>query len=252
MRIAVLTGLLACAIIFVSQSGTASALSLEQIQNQQDTSIELLLAVADKSEIDVNETEQTPEKVVVEHIVEINQSLSDIAKIHNTTWKKLYDKNTAIVNPDVINVGDSIIIPAADETVEPRELPGASVAVASQQSPSSSTSVNAQSKVTTSTRGTASGNRYVAGYCTWYVKNQRPDLPNNLGNAATWVSRAAAQGMATGSTPRAGAVGQRGNHVVYVESVNADNTVTISEMNHKGLYVQTTRTLPASYFTYIY
>ena len=101
-------------------------------------------------------------------------------------------------------------------------------------------------------QASSTGNRYSPGYCTWYVKNMRPDLPNNLGNANTWVSRAAAQGITTGSTPKAGAVGQRGMHVVYVESVNADSTVTISEMNHKGLYVRTVRTLPANYFTYIY
>src|SRR5690606_14498577 len=94
--------------------------------------------------------------------------------------------------------------------------------------------------------GTASaaGNRYVPGYCTWYVKNMRPDLPNNLGNADTWVSRAAAQGLPTGSTPRAGAVGQRGMHVVYIKSVNGDGSVNITEMNHKGLWVVTERTLP--------
>jgi surface antigen len=80
----------------------------------------------------------------------------------------------------------------------------------------------------------------------------RPDLPNNLGNANTWVSRAAAQGLATGSAPRVGAVGQQGMHVVYVEAVNGDGTVTISEMNHAGLYVRTVRTVPASTFMYIY
>ena len=77
-------------------------------------------------------------------------------------------------------------------------------------------------------------------------------MPNNLGNANTWVARAAAQGMATGSTPRAGAVGQQGMHVVYVESVNGDGTVTISEMNHVGWNVVNQRTVPASNFQYIY
>jgi peptidoglycan DL-endopeptidase CwlO len=77
-------------------------------------------------------------------------------------------------------------------------------------------------------------------------------LPNNLGNANTWVARAAAQGIPTGSAPRVGAIGQQGMHVVYVESVNGDGTVTVSEMNFRGRYVISSRTVPASTFRYIY
>lgn len=80
----------------------------------------------------------------------------------------------------------------------------------------------------------------------------RPDLPNNLGNADTWVARAAAQGIPTGSAPRVGAIGQQGMHVVYVQSVNGNGTVTISEMNYQGLYIISTRTVPANSFMYIY
>ncbi|HMT56302.1 MAG TPA: hypothetical protein PKD20_05525, partial [Candidatus Saccharibacteria bacterium] len=131
-----------------------------------------------------------------------------------------------------------ITIPEEDEELESRALPEKPVAIA---------------KVATRThKGSSDGNLYTAGNCTWYVKSRRPDLPNNLGNAATWVSRAASQGLPTGSTPQVGAVGQKGNHVVYIESVNTDGTVTFSEMNYKGLYSQTTRTLPASSFSYIY
>lgn len=95
------------------------------------------------------------------------------------------------------------------------------------------------------------GNTYSPGYCTWYAKNMRPDLPNNLGNADTWVARAAAQGLPTGSEPRVGAIGQQGMHVVYVEAVDGD-MVTISEMNYHGLWSMNTRTVSASSFSYIY
>lgn len=76
----------------------------------------------------------------------------------------------------------------------------------------------------------SAGNTYDRGYCTWWAKHKRPDLPNNLGNAITWVSRAAAQGIPTGSTPRVGAIGQSGNHVVYVEKVDGDQ-IYLSAMN---------------------
>ena len=134
-----------------------------------------------------------------------------------------------------------------------RELPA--IVPPPQVAPMSSTrSASTQSSVSTSSvgRSSSAGNSYGYGYCTWYVKNRRPDMPNNLGNANTWVARAAAQGMATGSAPRAGAVGQAGMHVVYVESVNADGSVTVSEMNRAGWNVISSRTVPASYFQYIY
>lgn len=98
-----------------------------------------------------------------------------------------------------------------------------------------------------------SRNTYVWGQCTWHVKNKRPDLPNGLGNGGQWVGNAAARGFATGSTPRAGAVGEQVGHVVYVESVNSNGTVNISEMNYNGgVGVVHTRTVSASTFTYIY
>jgi surface antigen len=104
---------------------------------------------------------------------------------------------------------------------------------------------------------TDASNSYAWGQCTWYAKNKRPDLPNNLGNANTWYSQAAAAGYAVGTVPKAGAVGTTTagsfGHVVYIESVNADGTVNISEMNYAGgIGVVHTRTTKASEFTYIY
>jgi surface antigen len=101
----------------------------------------------------------------------------------------------------------------------------------------------------------SAGNLYTPGNCTWYVKNRRPDLPNNLGNADTWFYRAQAQGWNVGYTAKKGAAAQTkaGMHVVYIEGVSLDgSTVTLSEMNVRGLYSMNTRTAPASDFLYIY
>lgn len=101
--------------------------------------------------------------------------------------------------------------------------------------------------------GGSFANTYTRGQCTWYVASRR-QVPNNWGNAYTWLFRARAAGYATGSEPRAGAIGwERGNHVVYVEGVNANGTVNISEMNWGGRPgVVHYRTTPASQFLYIY
>jgi len=96
-------------------------------------------------------------------------------------------------------------------------------------------------------------NTYTRGQCTWYVASRRA-VPSNWGNAYTWLFRARAAGYATGSVPRAGAIGwEHGNHVVYIEGVNADGSVNISEMNWGGRPgVVHYRTTSPGQFLYIY
>lgn len=55
--------------------------------------------------------------------------LSKIAEAHDTTWQKLYDKNTNIKDPNLIYAGDKITIPASSEAVAPRTNVEAPVAV---------------------------------------------------------------------------------------------------------------------------
>lgn len=99
----------------------------------------------------------------------------------------------------------------------------------------------------------STGNGYSPGWCTWHVKNRRPDLPNNLGNAYSWVYMAQVDGLATGYEPRAGAAAQLGNHVVYVEEVYPDGSWLTSEMNYQGLWVVSQRIIPAqSGWSFIY
>lgn len=95
-------------------------------------------------------------------------------------------------------------------------------------------------------------NLYQPGQCTWYVKNRRPDIPNTWGDATNWLYNARSQGWATGSTPKAGAIGWVYGHVVYIESVHSGD-VTISEMNYDYVpYHQRVREASANEFKYIY
>jgi len=104
-------------------------------------------------------------------------------------------------------------------------------------------------------------NGYDYGYCTYWVAVLRAKagdpVPTNLGNAATWATRAAAMGLPTGSTPAVGAAvvtSTRGaGHVAYVTAVNDDGTITISEMNHAGWNKTDTRTIAADgSYRYVY
>ncbi|MCA9388821.1 CHAP domain-containing protein [Candidatus Berkelbacteria bacterium] len=88
------------------------------------------------------------------------------------------------------------------------------------------------------------GNTYPYGYCTWWSKQKRPDLPNALGNAINWYNGAAARGYAVGRTPQVGSIlvtRESGyGHVGYVIAVDGD-TVTTSDMNFNGWGIVSTR-----------
>lgn len=84
-------------------------------------------------------------------------------------------------------------------------------------------------------------NGYDYGWCTWHAANRRMEigrpLPTNLGNAITWYSIAQRGGHATGTVPQAGAVLWDANigglgHVAFVEKVNEDGSILVSDMNY--------------------
>lgn len=251
MRKSALAGLFACAAIFVASSSSVSAESFDPLKTNNFEQKVLNANVIEKIE---KQTQEETKKEPIVHTVGSMETLSSIAEKYDSTWSRLFNKNEQITDPNIIKIDDKITIPLTEEVLKDRPLPEPPVqeaVAATVQAPSAPSRKSAAASAPVR-RGTVAGNTYSPGYCTWYAKNMRPDLPNNLGNANTWVSRAAAQGLATGSAPQAGAIGQQGMHVVYVQSVNADGTVTISEMNYKGLYVISTRTVPANTFRYIY
>ena len=60
-------------------------------------------------------------------------SLSSIADAHTTTWVRIFNANEVVANPDIINPGDTLRIPTADEQLADRTLPQPVVAAASTQ-----------------------------------------------------------------------------------------------------------------------
>ncbi|MDZ7744739.1 MAG: LysM peptidoglycan-binding domain-containing protein [Candidatus Saccharibacteria bacterium] len=112
-------------------------------------------------------------------------------------------------------------------------------------------------------RASYGGNGYIYGWCTWHAANRRMQtgnpLPTNLGNAATWFVLAQRAGLPVGDTPRAGAVIWHRNtaiagglgHVGYVEKVNPDGSILVSDMNFPIWGGVTYRTIsPADFGSY--
>ena len=90
---------------------------------------------------------------------------------------------------------------------------------------------------------------YTPGQCTQWAWYNRQDLPL-LGNANAWARNAAAAGYLVDNTPSAGAVLQTTagwyGHVGYVEAVNPDGSIIMSEMNYGIPYRVIRSTIPAS------
>jgi hypothetical protein len=98
------------------------------------------------------------------------------------------------------------------------------------------------------------GDAYAPGNCTYWAALRRGQtneaIPNNWGDAYMWAAQAAGDGYVVDHTPTTGAVMQTSagalGHVAFVESVDADGTWHISEMNVEGLGVVDYRALPPS------
>jgi surface antigen len=200
-------------------------------------------------------SESTDKKEVKKVVVTVKSgdTLSAIADKHETSYIRLFNANEAISHPDIIDVGDKVRIPRADEKLKDR-LSDVSAEVQSAVLTGAANSSYSNSQVQQTVRGSSAGNTYAYGWCTWYAKEMRPDLPNNLGNGGEWTANAAAQGIPTGNQAQAGAVAEIPGHVAYVESVSADRTMmTISEMGwnyQQGQYNK--RTVSTSGWSFIY
>lgn len=156
----------------------------------------------------------------------------------------------------------------------PAPAAAASTASTSTASTSSSTSTPAPAAQTSSYTYTTGGgfpavdpsfraslNGGYFGQCTYYVFNRMAQVGtpighSMMGNAAEWPSYARSYGYSVSNSPSAGSaiVFQQGlagadptyGHVAFVEAVNADGSLYISEMNVRGLNVISYRTISAS------
>lgn len=101
---------------------------------------------------------------------------------------------------------------------------------------------------------TDKNNLYTAGQCTWYVFDKRAQDGHTIstfwGDARNWAGQASSAGFKVDHSPKEGSIMQTINgpygHVAYVERVNKDGSIFISEMNWIAPYIVSTRTISAS------
>jgi surface antigen len=103
-------------------------------------------------------------------------------------------------------------------------------------------------------------NGYDCGWCTWWAAFRRMQtgnpVPPNWGDAYTWAAAATAADHTVLFTAAAGAViWFNYDHVGFVEGVNSDGSITVSEMNQEGWDVVSYRNITADQignYRYIY
>lgn len=177
------------------------------------------------------------------YVVKKGDTISSLASRYNASKSELVAANDAELSG--IHVGERIIIPGG------------------QQPAPTYSSYNPYGGFAWGGSAIYGSNGYDFGYCTWWVAQRRAQvgdpLPSNLGNASSWPYIGQAAGLPEGNTPRLHAAAVTSTygegHVVFIEGVNPNGSVVISEMNHLGWDVTDTRTVSASeasQYIYIY
>lgn len=96
-------------------------------------------------------------------------------------------------------------------------------------------------------------NTYQKGQCTYYVfdkvKKDHNQIENTWSDAKEWAKNAQKDNYKVNHQPKEGAILQttegKYGHVAYIEKVNRDGSLQISEMNFKKAYEITNRTIPS-------
>lgn len=172
------------------------------------------------------------------YVVKEGDTVDSLAQRYNANKQKLIEMNDAEISG--LKVGSRVIIP---DGVQPTSRPVYSAP--------------ARSFAAGAITARYGGNGYDYGWCTWHAANRRIQigrpLPTNLGNAISWYYLAQRSGLPVGNTPQAGAVIWHANigglgHVGFVEKVNEDGSILVSDMNYPSWGRVTYRTVPPSQF----
>ncbi|MBQ3296295.1 LysM peptidoglycan-binding domain-containing protein [Candidatus Saccharibacteria bacterium] len=185
------------------------------------------------------------------YTVKSGDTIESIASKYGSTAAEITALNDLEVSG--IKEGDKIVIKngSLPETERPEYVAPKPVTYRTTYSYSYLGNTSERQNITVLGRIYGLGGPYGAGQCTQWAWSKRQDLPSNLGNANTWAARAAAAGYVVNRTPSAGAIFQTSSgwygHVGYVEAVNPDGSITVTEMNYGySPYLVIRATIPAS------
>lgn len=189
------------------------------------------------NEISVGTKLKIPPVSGIIYTVEDGDTAKTLAEKYNSNADAIISFNDAELTG--LKKGQKIIIPGGEE-------PNIIVEQAPVYFATAATSSASTATFAFGTTPLYGGNGYSYGYCTWHAANRRADIgrpiPRNLGNANTWASFAASAGLTVSENPTAGAVLWHKNtaiaggygHVAFVESIAADGSAVVSDMNYSA------------------
>ena len=123
MRItAILAGVFLSAAVFLAASSPVHAEAPQQLAlgNSINISNEQIVLTAVNTQLQVAQKTSDQKSDPVLHTVVENETLTSIASQYQTTWQRLFAKNTNLSDPNVISVGDVLVIPKNDEQLTER------------------------------------------------------------------------------------------------------------------------------------
>ncbi|WP_251518858.1 MULTISPECIES: LysM peptidoglycan-binding domain-containing protein [Staphylococcus] len=170
------------------------------------------------------------------HTVKAGESLNIIANKYGVSAQEIISANN--LNGYLIHPNQTLTIPTEKGTG------GSGSGGTASQTGNTSTQSHANDS-----------NLYTWGQCTWHVFNRRKETGQPIStywwNADHWANNAAADGYTVNHRATAGSILQTYSgavgHVAYVERVNPDGSLLISEMNYNTPPgVVDYRTIPAS------
>ncbi|GAB5681386.1 TPA: LysM peptidoglycan-binding domain-containing protein [Staphylococcus aureus] len=177
------------------------------------------------------------------YTVQAGDSLSLIASKYGTTYQNIMRLN---------GLNNFFIYPG-------QKLKVSGTASSSNAASNSSRPSTNSGSATTTNRGYntpvfSHQNLYTWGQCTYHVFNRRAEIGKGIStywwNANNWDNAAAADGYTIDNRPTVGSIAQTDvgyyGHVMFVERVNNDGSILVSEMNYSAAPgILTYRTVPA-------
>lgn len=156
------------------------------------------------------------------YTVQPGDYLYKVAQMYDVTIEDI--KNWNNLSSNVLYVNQKLIVKGS----------------AVQQKPATSTPVVAPAAPTSYSPVFNHSNLYDYGQCTWYVFNKRAAMGKGIStywwHAFNWANGARKDGYTVNRIPEVGAIAQTTQgaygHVAFVERVNADGTILVSETNY--------------------